>query len=297
MLLSLQLINAFKNAEGILVKRIGLIIVAMMAIMAIAFLTPACMAQSVQTVNINGYVYSGALPMGGVKVQIFSWDGKNMGNAPLKTVTTNDGAHGTGSFSFNNVPYDSSKTFNYVVEAESQDRNAFALVHIVPPASSTEAPKVEPIVMDLAMDSWVTDLTGTVQSGNLLANAIGVQNANITIYARNESDGSVLPGAKANAVTDSNGKFEIQNLPYGLYEAVVTANVNNNNYQEKVDFTAYQQETHINAIMSQILLSTPTPTPVPNKPGGNGGLFGIPGFEAVLALVALSGAALVLRKR
>jgi len=279
------------------VKRIGFIIVAMMAIMAIAFLTPACMAQSMQTVSINGYVYSGALPMGGAKVQIYSWDGKSMGNAPLKTVTTNDGGRGTGSFTFSNVPYDSSKTFNYVVEAEMNDRTAFALVHVVPAETSTETPKVEPIVMDLAMDSWVTDLTGTVQSGNLLANAIGVKNANISIYERNQTDGSVLPGIKATAVTDADGKFEVKNLPYGLYQAVVTASVNNNNYQEKVDFTVYQQETHINAIMSQILLSTPTPTPTPGPSGSSGGLFGIPGFEAVLALVALSGTALILRKR
>lgn len=276
-------------------KRIGLTIT--LAVVAIALLVPACTSQSLTVVNVNGYIYSGALPMGGVKLTLYSWDGANMGTTPLKTTTSSEGSTGTGSFSFKNVPYESSKTFNYVVKAEKDGRTAYALVHILPATSSTESPKAESIVMDFAMDSWVTDLTGTVQSGNLLANAIGVPSANITIYARNQSDGTVLPGIKATAVTDANGKFEIKDLPYGLYQAVVTAKVNNNNYIEKVDFTVYQQETHINAIMSQVMLSTPTPTPTANNGGSGGGLFGIPGFEAVLALVALSGAAICLGKR
>lgn len=277
-------------------KRIGFVL---LAILAIAFLAPACMAQSMQTVNVNGYVYSGALPIDGAKVQIYSWDGKNMGNAPLKTVTTSDGSSGIkGSFVLKNVPYDSSKAFNYVVKAEKDDRTAYALVHIVPPEKAGETPKAEPIVMDLAMDSWVTDLTGIVQSGNLLANAIGVQNANVTIFERNQTTGEPLPTAKAAITTNSLGKFEVKELPYGLYQAVVTAALNDKNYIEKVNFTVYQQETNVNVIMSGVILATATPTATA-KPstGGGGGFFGLPGFEAVLALAALSGAALYLKKR
>ncbi len=281
-------------------KRIGFIL---MAIVAIAFLTPALStAQStgIQTVSINGYVYSGALPVDGAKIQVYSWDGKNMGNAPLKTVTTSDGSNGiTGSYVLNNVPYDPDKTFQYVIMASKDDRTAYALVHIVPPEAAGEYPKAEPIFMDLAMDSWVTDLTGTVQSGNLLANAIGVQGANVSIYSRDESTGAISPVVTATSTTDMNGKFEITQLPYGLYQAVVTAAVNNGNYMEKVNFTVYQQETHINVIMTDVLLATPTPTPLPTKAGGNstGGFFGIPGFEAILALAAIGGTALFLRKK
>lgn len=278
-------------------KRIGFILI---AIAAIAILAPVCTAQSTQYVNVDGCVYSGALPVDGAKVQIYSWDGKDMGNAPLRTVTTSDGSDGSivGSFTLKNVPYDPGKVFSYAIKVEKGGREAYALVHIVPPVTSSETPKAEPIIMDLSMESWMTDLTGMVQSGNLLQDALGIQKADVTIYERDQTTGALSSSPVASATTDSSGKFEVRDLPYGLYQAVVKATVNNKNYMEKVNFTVYQQETHINVIMTQIMLATPTPT---SKPGGSSGtssgFFGIPGFEAVLALVAIGGTALLFRRK
>ncbi|AFC99596.1 hypothetical protein Mtc_0835 [Methanocella conradii HZ254] len=281
----------FKNVEGICVKRIGFIL---MAIMLIALMAPACMAQSAQTVvNVKGYVYKGALPVDGAKVQIYSWDGEKMGTSPMSTTVsaTIDGL--SGAFEFKNVPYDPSKTFNWVVQAEKDGAQAHAMVYIVPPQQAGEAPKAEPIVLDLGMWDWKTDLRGMVQSGNLATNALPISDATVKIYAR-DANGTVGTTPVATAITDASGQFDIPNvLGYGQYQAVA---ITKDNHVARTNFTAYQQETHVNLVMTDIILATPTPTA---KPGGStsGGFFGLPGFEAVLALAALSGTSLFLRRR
>ena len=71
-------------------KWIGIIL---MAIIAIAFIIPQTVAAQVvgtQLVTVSGAVDSGALPISGAKVQLLTWDGKNMGQA-IKTATTSDG--------------------------------------------------------------------------------------------------------------------------------------------------------------------------------------------------------------
>ncbi len=273
-------------------KRIGFILLAMIAI---AFLAPASMAQSTQTVNFKGYVYSGALPVDGAQVQIYTWDGQHMGTSPMATTSSGSIGGVAGAFEFKNVPYDPSKTFNWVVGANKGGSQAHAMVYILPPGSAGQMPKVEPIILDLNMWDWKTDLTGMVQSGNLAENALPIAGTSISIYP--VDNGTIGTTAVATATSDGSGQFEIQNvLNYGQYQAV---GITKDNHVAKTNFTAYKQETHINLVMTDIILATVNPTARPTKnAGGSGGFFGLPGFEAVLALIALSGAALlVIRKR
>ena|GEM_PF-4332552 len=277
-------------------KRIGLIL---MAILVIALLLPALgTAQSAQTVTVTGTVYTGALPVNGAKVQIYSWDGKSMGTAPMATTYTQVINGVAGSFEFDNVPYDPSKTFNWVVQAQNDVGAAHAMVYILPSDADHPLPAVQPLILDLKMWDWKTDLTGMVQSGNMAQQGIGIPNANVSIYAR-DSNGTIGQTPVATAMTGSDGQFDIKNvLDYGQYQAVVNAVVNNNHYVDKKNFTAYQQQTPFLSTMTQIILATPTPTPLPTaKPSGSGGFFGIPGFEAILALAAIGGAALFLRRK
>jgi PGF-CTERM protein len=279
------------------VKRIGLIL---LAILVIALLLPALgTAQSAQTVTVTGTVYTGALPVNGAKVQIYSWDGTSMGTAPQSTTYTQVINGVAGSFEFDNVPYDPSKTFNWVVQAQNDMGAAHAMVYVLPSDATHPLPAVQPIILDLKMWDWKTDLTGMVQSGNMAQQGIAIPNANVSIYTR-DSNGTIGQTPVATTMTGSDGQFDIKNiLDYGQYQAVVNAVINNNHYVNKINFTAYQQQTPILATMTQIILATPTPTPTPsaNKPGSGGGLFGIPGFEAILALAAIGGAALVLRRK
>ena len=277
-------------------KRIGFIL---LAIIVIALLLPALgTAQSAQTVTVTGTVYTGALPVNGAKVQIYSWDGTSMGTAPQATTYTQVINNVPGSFEFDNVPYDPAKTFNWVVQAQSDEGAAHAMVYALPADATHPLPAVQPIILDLKMWDWKTDLTGMVQSGNMAQQGIGIPNANVTIYTM-DHNGTVGTTPVATTMTGGDGQFEIQNiLDYGQYQAVINAVVNNNHYVDKINFTAYQQQTPILATMTQVILTTPTPTPKPTtSTGGSGGFFGIPGFEAILALAAIGGAALFLNRK
>ena len=86
-----------------------------------------------------------------------------------------------GYFQFNNVPFDTNKLFNYVIEASKDDAIAFAMVHVVAAESAGQKAISEPVYLDFGMDSWVSDVTGTVQSANIKPLGL-VQGATVTLY-------------------------------------------------------------------------------------------------------------------
>jgi 5-hydroxyisourate hydrolase-like protein (transthyretin family) len=288
------------------VKRIGFVLI---AIVAMALLVPAlgtAQSTSTMTVDVTGNVYSGALPVNGATVQIYSWNGQSMGTSPLATTYSKTINNIDGSFDFQGVPYDPSQAqpFEYVIMAQNNGAQAHAMVYVIAPENANETYDVQHVNLDLAMWDWKTDLTGIVQSGNLNQDASGIPNAQINIYPVDQN-GTVGQTAVASTTTDSNGQFEIKNvLNYGQYQAVITATYNGNNYISKPNFTAYEQEYLLNVPMTGINIAPKaTPTPNAGKSGSSGntkssGFFGIPGFESILALVAIGGAAaLMIRKR
>ena len=248
------------KTEGISVKWIGIIL---MAIVAIAFIIPQTVAAQVvgiQTVTVSGAVYSGALPISGAKVSLLTWDGKTMGQA-IKTATTSDGSvNPKGYFQFNNVPFDSNKTFNYVIEATKDDATAFAMVHVVAAEAIGQKAIAEPVYLDFGMDSWVSDVTGTVQSANIEPLGL-VQGATVTLYTVDQTTNQTakVEGSFSNpTTTDARGGYEFKDLPYGFYKVDVVKN----NYIQSTTFTVYQQETHVNTIISGLIMQiTPTPKP------------------------------------
>jgi PGF-CTERM motif len=283
------------------VKRIGFVLI---AIVAMALFVPALgMAQSSVLLDVTGTVYNGALPVNGATVQIYSWNGQVMGTSPLATTYTKTINGVDGSFEFDSVPYYPSQAqpFEYAIEAQNNGAQAHAMAYVLAPENANETYEVEPIIMDLSMWDWTTDLTGIVQSGNLNPDASGVANANVAIYQLDQN-GTAQQTAAASATTGSSGQFEIRNaLKYGDYEAVVTATYNGNTYTKDANFTVYEQETHLNIPMTGLTIkASPTATPPAPHSGSTteGGFLGMPGFESLLALVAIGGAAaLLIRKR
>ncbi len=268
------------------------------AIVAIAFIIPAqtvaAQVVGVQTVTVSGAVYSGALAISGAKVQLLSWDGSSMGQA-IKTATTSDGTvNPKGYFQFNNVPYSSTKGFSYVIMASKDDMTAYAMVHVVPATTAGQKAIAEPVYLDFGMDSWVSDVTGMVQSGNIDP-MVPVQGAQVTLYSIDQSTNQTfkVEGSFANpTTTDQLGHYEFKDLPYGFYKV----DVMKDNKGTSTTFTVYQQETHVNSIITSLIVKV-TPTPKPGQNTGGWLPFGISGFEAFAMLAAFAGAAYFVSRR
>ncbi|HEY3422802.1 MAG TPA: hypothetical protein VGK13_06545, partial [Methanocellaceae archaeon] len=168
--------------------------------------------------------------------------------------------------------------------------------HVVAAEDVGQKAIAEPIFLDFGMDSWVSDVTGTVQSGNIKPVAGLVQGATVTLYAIDPTTNQAakVAGSFANpATTDARGGYEFKDLPYGSYKV----DVNKDNYIASSTFTVFQQETHVNTIISGLIMQI-TPTPKPGQPTGGSSLpFGIPGFGAAAMLVAFVGAAYFVSRR
>ena len=249
--------------------------------------------------DVKGTVYSQAFKAPGATVTLKTMD-------PVTGVETGDIASTTtdssGNFKFDYVVFSPDKQFQYLIRADRGSSSALAWVYALPPTNDSGA-YVALINLDLSVPSRYTDATVTVWS----TQARSTTNTNLGVVPRVklllykvDLDSGNRTQVGSSYTTDNNGQYTFTGLPYGLYVAGAESM---GQYAEQ-EFAAYQQISSI-GIFSNLPIPSPTPTPKPTatpKPGstGNetssGGFFGIPGFEAVAALIALLGAALYLRR-
>ena len=250
--------------------------------------------------NIQGKVYNKAFPASGAKVTLYSYDGKKPGSEYSSLTTTGD-----GTFNFRNVVFDPSDPVSYIIKAERDGNTAWALVLYYPPGVGPDQPaEVQWINIDVASDVppmrgqttvtvWSTVGQG-LPVGENLARVLG---ATVSLYNVDPVTGNLTQVSFASTpTTGSDGQYTFQALPYGKYYLRAEKS---GKYGDQY-FWVTQQENALNVISN---IDVPKATPTPNAgPGGNtsatgnGGFLGIPGFEAVIALIALAGAVLYLRR-
>jgi PGF-CTERM protein len=240
--------------------------------------------------TVSGTVYSQAFKAPGVKVTLYSMDPSS--HMPVDTIasTTTDNS---GSFSFPYVVFQPGGQFQYQVRAQRGSDAAFAWVYALPADAAAGVPVyVGPINMDLSAPSGTSEVTVTVWStqGQVTTHSnLGlVPSVKLTLYSYDPASGNRTMVID-NRMTDSNGQVVYSNVPYGTY--VVRAE-KSGQYGEQ-NFAVYQQ------IMSPSLsanLPIPSPTPTPAPTATPGPSSSTPGFEAFVALIALLGGALYLRR-
>ncbi|MGA9140806.1 MAG: PGF-CTERM sorting domain-containing protein [Methanocella sp.] len=249
--------------------------------------------------DVKGTVYSQAFKASGAHVFLKTMDaetGVETGNV-ADTYTDS-----SGNFKFDYVVFSPDKQFQYMIRADKGSNSALAWVYALPADNYSDS-YVAPINMDLSVPSKYTDTTVTVWS----TQARTTTNTNLGVVPRVmlhlykvDLNGGNRTQVGSSYTTDNIGQYTFTGLPYGLY--VVRAESMGQAVEQP--FAAYQQISSV-TISTNLPIPSPTPTPKPTatpRPGstGNetssGGFFGIPGFEAVAALIALLGAALYLRR-
>ncbi len=149
-----------------------------------------------------------------------------------------------------------------------------------------------PINLDLSVPSQSSETTVTVWStqGQVTSdsNIAPVPGVKLTLYSYDPATGNRTV-AVDNKVTNANGQV-VYNVPYGSY--VVRAE-KSGQYGEQ-SFAVYQQVTST-SLSTNLPIPSPTPTPAPTATPGPSST-ATPGFEAFVALIALLGGALYLRR-
>jgi PGF-CTERM protein len=244
-------------------------------------------AQSAYYGTVSGTVYSQAFRAPGVKVTLYSMDpSSHMPVDQIATATTDP----SGEFSFPYVVFQPGGQFQYQVRAQRGSDAAFAWVYALP-ADGDVPVYVGPINMDLSTPSQTSDVTVTVWStqGQVTShsNLAPVPGVKMTLYSLDTASGNRTVVVD-NKITDANGQVGYT-VPYGTY--VVRAE-KSGQYGEQ-SFAVYQQITST-SLSANLPIPSPTPTPAPTATPGPSS--STPGFEAVVALIALLGGALYLRR-
>lgn len=237
--------------------------------------------------DIKGTVYSQAFRQPGVKVTLWTMDPvSHVQDTQVGQPVTTDSK---GEFSFPYVVFDTGKQFQYMVRADKGSDSAFAWVYALP-AEPDIPVYVAPLNLDLSVPSTTSEATITVWStegkATTYSNLVPVPGVKLTLYSVDTAGNRTT--LFENKVTNGNGQY-IFNIPYGMY--VVRAE-KSGMYGEQ-SFAVYQQVTST-SLSTNLPVPTATPTPVPTATPAP--TSSTPGFEAVLALIALLGGALYLRR-
>jgi PGF-CTERM protein len=247
------------------------------------------LAQSAYYGDVKGTVYSQAFRANNVKVTLWTMDPvTHVQDAQVGSpVMTNE----KGEFAFSYAPFKVGKQFQYMVRAEKGSDVAIAWVYSLP-AEGDIPVYVAPINMDLSVPSQTSEATVTVWSteGTVTRNSnlVPVPGVKLTLYTLDTSSGNKTV-LLDNKMTNAAGQY-VFNIPYGTY--VVRAE-KSGQYGEQ-SFAVYQQITST-SLSTNLPVPSPTPTPAPTATPGPSST-ATPGFETVVALIALLGGALYLRR-